>query len=331
MIRNDADIVEAFVRHSVRLLDHLFVMVHSPEDGTEEILKALLGEGLPLTLVFDDEPAFLQGERLTWLARQAHAALPCDFLFALDADEFIVPAQREAIDAALATLPAEAPAARVRLRTFVPTADDPPDEPNPIRRIRYRVNDEPKVGKVVLTRSFVADPTLVVDHGNHALLRIGSSARPIRVPPLRDLALAHYPVRSAAQITSKTIIGYLAHLACTRPAEEEQRLATHWRRAYEEMVLKGATRGMDERQLVAWFHGRQSLDAGPGEFVLDPTPAPFELRYGHLVRNDAYAALARFAEHLIRKRPAPLEGARFDHLGADAPQDEDAMAAGRRG
>ena len=75
MIRNDADIVEAFVRHCCRLLDHLFVIVHSPEDGTGEILKALHAEGLPMTLVLDDEPAFLQGERLTWLARQAQAAL----------------------------------------------------------------------------------------------------------------------------------------------------------------------------------------------------------------------------------------------------------------
>ena len=79
-----------------------------------------------MTLVFDDEPAFVQGERLTWLARQAHPALPCDFLFPIAADEFIVPAQREAIDAALAAIPDAAPAARLRLRTFVPPPSMPP-------------------------------------------------------------------------------------------------------------------------------------------------------------------------------------------------------------
>ncbi|HUH92248.1 MAG TPA: hypothetical protein VL742_03760 [Casimicrobiaceae bacterium] len=40
MIRSDADIVEAFVRHSVRLLDHLFVMVHSPRGRDGRDLKA---------------------------------------------------------------------------------------------------------------------------------------------------------------------------------------------------------------------------------------------------------------------------------------------------
>ncbi|HZI84791.1 MAG TPA: glycosyltransferase family 2 protein [Casimicrobiaceae bacterium] len=330
MIRNDADIVEAFVRHSVRLLDHLFVIVHSPEDGTGEILKALHGEGLPVTLIFDDEPAFLQGERLTWLAREAHAALPCDFIFPLDADEFLVPAERAAIDRALDAVPPGAPAARLRLRTFVPTADDDADEINPVRRIRHRLSEEPKVRKVVLTRTFFADPTLVLDHGSHGLLRVGASARQIPLPPLREIALAHYPVRSANQVTNKTVIGYLAHLATGRPELEERRIAIHWRRCYEDMVVNGATHGMTERQMIAWFHGRPDVEARAGEFVCDPTPADDALRYTHLMRNDTYATLARFAENLVRKRPGHLDGMRFDHVRPGPSGDGTAAGAGRR-
>jgi hypothetical protein len=316
MIRNDADIVEPFVRHTLRLLDHLFVIVHSPHDGTGEILEALHSEGLPMTLVHYGEPAFLQGEGLTWLARQAHAAVRPDFLLPLDADEFVVPADRGAIEAALSLLPVGAPGARIRLRTFVPTSGDPVDEPDPLRRIRYRPRDEPRVDKILLGSAFATDPTLVLDHGNHALLRIGGSAAPLSLPPLRDLALAHYPVRSAAQVTNKTIVGYLAHLAAGRPEVEERRLATHWRRCYEDMIVRGATRGMTEEQLIAWFHGRHDLLAH--ELVCDPTPAPDALRYTHLVRNDAYATLARFTEALIRARPGQLDGTRFYHAPAAA-------------
>ena len=312
MIRNDADIVEPFVRHTLRLFDHLFVIVHCPEDGSGEILKALHSEGLPMTLVFYGEPAFLQGEGLTWLAREAHAALHPDFLFPLDADEFVVPADRGVIESALSELPAGVPAARIRLRTFVPTDEDPNNEPNPVRRIRYRSRSETKVHKAVLTAAFATDPMLVLDHGNHGLLRIGALAQQLPVPPLRQLALAHYPVRSAAQVTNKTIVGYLAHLAAGRPNVEEQRLATHWRRCFEEMVMHGATRGMTDAQLMAWFHGRPAL-SHQGELVCDPTPAPDPLRYEHLVHNDAYATLARFAEALIRARPGHLDGVRFDH------------------
>jgi hypothetical protein len=313
MIRNDADIVEPFVRHALRVLDHLFVIVHCPQDGTEEIISALHAEGLPMTLVFDGEPAFLQGERLTWLAREAFAAFRPDYVFPLDADEFIVPPARAAIEEALAPLPPDAVGARIRLRTFVTTSEDPTDEPNPLRRIRYRPRNEPKTHKVVLARAFASDPTLVIDHGNHALLRIGALADQLPLPSVPQLALAHYPVRSAAQLMNKTILGYLAHLAADRPKTEELRLATHWRRCYEDMVLHGATREMTEQQLLAWFHGRRDTLVHADELVCDPTPAPDALRYAHLVRNDAYATLARFTEALIRSRPGQLDGVRFDH------------------
>jgi hypothetical protein len=313
MIRNDADIVEPFVRHTLRLLDHLFVIVHCPQDGTGQILSALHAEGLPMTLVLDDEPAFLQGERLTWLARQAYGAFGADYVFPLDADEFIVPAERSAVEAALRSIPANAVAARIRLRTFVVTSEDPVDEPNPLRRIRFRPQREAKVTKVVLAPSFAADQTLVIDHGNHGLLRVGTTAGHLQLPSIPQLALAHYPVRSADQLMNKTIIGYLAHLAAGRPSVEEKRLATHWRRCYEEMILEGATRGMSEQQLLAWFHGRQDTEVRSDRLVCDPTPAPDVLRHAHLVRTGAYATLARFTEALIRSRPGNLSAVRFEH------------------
>jgi len=315
MIGNDADIVEPFVRHNLGLFEHLVVIVHCARDGTGEILNALQGEGLSLTLVIDDEPAFLQGERMTWLARQAFAALQPDFVFPVDVDEFLVPAERGTIENALSSLPAEVPAARVRLRTFAVTADDPSDEPNPVQRIRYRPRDEPKVSKVILTRAFAADPSLAIDQGNHALLRIGSSGE-LRLPSVPALAFAHYPVRSAVQLMNKTVIGYLAHIAAGRPTIEEQRVATHWRRCYEEIVHRRSTREMNEQQLIAWFHGRQDTRVRDEELVLEPTPAPYALRYTHLILNDAYATLARFTEALIRRRPGNLEGMRFEHASA---------------
>jgi hypothetical protein len=70
---------------------------------------------------------------------------------------------------------------------------------------------------------------------------------------------------------------------------------------------------MTEQQLVAWFHGRRDTLLHADELVCDPTPAPDALRYAHLMRNDAYATLARFTEALIRSRPGHLDGVRFDH------------------
>ena len=41
MVRNEADIIEAFVRHNLTVLDGLVVVDHSSDDGTSEILSAL--------------------------------------------------------------------------------------------------------------------------------------------------------------------------------------------------------------------------------------------------------------------------------------------------
>ena len=316
MIRNDADIVEPFVRHALGVLDHLFVIVHCPQDGSSEILSALHAEGLPMTLVFRRRTRLSAGRAPHLLAREVCATFQPDYIFPLDADEFIVPSERTVIEDALAPLPQDAVAAKVRLRTFVMTSEDPADEANPLRRIRFRPRNEPKTHKVVLTLAFAADPTLVIDHGNHGLLRIGAFTGKLHFPPLPQLALAHYPVRSAAQLMNKTIVGYLAHIAASRPGVEEQHLATHWRRCYEEMILQGATLEMTELELVARFHGRQDTLVRADELVCDPTPAVDALRYSHLVRNDAYSTLARFTEALIRSRPGDLDGSRFEH-GSD--------------
>ena len=53
MVRNEADIIEAFVRHNAAVLDALVVVDHGSVDGTREILFALRDEGLPLAIEQD--------------------------------------------------------------------------------------------------------------------------------------------------------------------------------------------------------------------------------------------------------------------------------------
>jgi len=94
MIKNDGDIVEAFVRHHAMLFDHLVVLDHSSTDNTPAILRALQQEGLPLTVMRDESLSFQQGLRTTELARAAFARLGADFVFPLDADELLKVASR---------------------------------------------------------------------------------------------------------------------------------------------------------------------------------------------------------------------------------------------
>jgi Glycosyl transferase family 2 len=69
MLRNEADVVESFVRHNLSLLDGLLVVDHGWSDGTSEILDALIAEGLPLEVERDGGPTTNTGrcaQRRCW-------------------------------------------------------------------------------------------------------------------------------------------------------------------------------------------------------------------------------------------------------------------------
>ena len=57
-VRNEADIVEAFVRHNLVLLDGIAIVDHASVDATPDILRALKDEGLPIFLARDESPTY---------------------------------------------------------------------------------------------------------------------------------------------------------------------------------------------------------------------------------------------------------------------------------
>jgi hypothetical protein len=54
MVRNEADVIEAFVRHNLGVLDGLAIVDHGSFDGTAQILAELQREGLSLRIVRDE-------------------------------------------------------------------------------------------------------------------------------------------------------------------------------------------------------------------------------------------------------------------------------------
>src|SRR5688572_1537748 len=139
MVRNEADIVEAFVRHNLRLLDHLVVVDHSSSDSTAEILRRLRDEGLPLTVGLDASIEFHQGRVLSAAMRQALERYEADFGFALDADEFVVTGSRASLERELDRIPPDG-IGYLRWSLHVP---DPAtrDDAHPFERMRMRIDD----------------------------------------------------------------------------------------------------------------------------------------------------------------------------------------------
>jgi hypothetical protein len=209
MVSNEADMVEAFVRHNLGVLDALVVLDHMSIDRTPDILRALAQEGLALAVLRDNERAFRQGERQTLLARRYLAEWQADFCFALDADELIACESRADLERALAALPADSHGL-VPLRNYFGVGDA--TQANPVARLTRRMRVERKpTRKVVLRREFADDPANQVSFGNHAAIRVDAGrVTPLVHNPLEGVALAHFPVRSPEQIAKKALLGWLS-------------------------------------------------------------------------------------------------------------------------
>jgi hypothetical protein len=303
MLRDEADIVEASVRHNLALLDGLLVIDHGSCDGTADILNNLAAEGLALAVLHDESPAFYQGERITEFARRLILEQQADFVFALDADEFLKLQSRPMLEAALREVPPGVHAV-LHWLTYVPDrvpascgAFTPASAAMRLKTERHGQH------KVIIARCFASRSTECVGQGNHLVfdrLNPAELPRHARISPT-VAALAHFPVRSRQQFETKVVLGHLANLAAERDKPD---LAFHWRDAYEDIKSGIALDEARLRQIACNYGLRREVwqPVSAVELVADPVPFGAELRYGSSARLDTLPSVLHFVERLIAGR-----------------------------
>jgi len=289
MVRNEADVIETFVRHNLRSLDRILVVDHCSSDGTREILHALKAEGLALDIALDDEEGHRQAETITRLARRAFAE-GATAVFALDADEFLKMPSRAAFERWRASVPPPYCAA-VEWQTYLPQSLDHAVGA-PVELNWRRAEEVHGLHKVVLTRAFAAAPAATVGPGNHTVLMDGPDqdleAHPVALAlcPATVAALAHLPVRSVAQIMRKVKTGWVAHMKMN-PADAT--LNVHWRELVAEFAAHGRP-DVERYRTLALNYGIPMARWQPStavRIVSDPVPLVAPNRYNALVRAPA--------------------------------------------
>lgn len=305
MVRNEADVIEAFVRHNLRTLDGLAIIDHGSFDGTAEILAQLETEGLPLRVSTDSEPSFLQSRRVTEAIRKTLREREADFVFALDADEFLRVPNRERLEQALLHVPRGMHAVAHWLNYVPDSFEDglPFGSGHLRRRVKVEGRARPGRDKVIVGRALLDRPEDEVTEGNHFVKSPDQHIAPPHARVRQDIAfIAHCPVRSRGQMESKVIIGYLAYSA---RAERDESIGFHWRDLYEDLR---AGRSFTQLRLleIACNYGLARTDWLPApdiELTEDPVPLEFELRYPPPSRLDTLRRLMLFAETLATRAP----------------------------
>ncbi|MEX1118665.1 MAG: glycosyltransferase family 2 protein [Terrimicrobiaceae bacterium] len=207
-IRNEEDIIEAFIRHSLTFVDSMILLDHGSTDSTPEILRELQAEKLPIHVITDSRFGHYQAEQMNSLLRLAAHEFQAEWVFCLDVDEFLTGSSPRDV------LPKgdTPPYCKIFSRCYHVHPEDDPTEINPVLRITHRLqNESPIRGHrsfylAIVPRHLALDPTVLLAQGNHRIFR-GEMEPPFVV--LHDLFVAHFPMRSAAQyaikVTAKTI------------------------------------------------------------------------------------------------------------------------------
>ena len=88
-VKDEADIIESFVRYNMNILDGMVISNNGSNDNTLEILYKLKSEGYNLDIIEDKSATFNQYVRRNELLQYTIENYKPDFIFPLDADEFI--------------------------------------------------------------------------------------------------------------------------------------------------------------------------------------------------------------------------------------------------
>ena len=298
IVRNECDIIETFVRHNLRFLDRLIVADNLSADSTRRILELLRDEGLHLDLESADQPDHPQEMVLNaMLARAARDGY--DFIFPLDADEFIGAESRAALEAGLATIPA-GQYGLLPWYPYIATSADNPAERNVLKRITHKLAPTKPEAKVVVPGRMMLEKSLMLSVGNHHCLRDGRALMDCAVPP--GVHINHFPLRSPEQARLKVAVGAFAVRArgWREPTE-----GWNWLELYARWGLERPITAQDLAEQTARIYGGKDCPPQPWPAPLPPT----ELRHGDLIQVDpAHAVLAQ-AETLLDR----LDRIKFHH------------------
>jgi glycosyltransferase involved in cell wall biosynthesis/SAM-dependent methyltransferase len=309
MVKNEQDIIEPFLRHNSRFFDAMIVLDNGSTDRTREIALAV-SRDCPGIFVTDlRSRAYDQAIVLSRAIAFVQSAFFADFVFLLDADEFLTVESAEALFATIAEVPVGT-TVKMPWRTYLPdpahggagveTGAKP--EPTDVLKILTwrRIAEGRGASKVALRLGGAVNSRITLDQGSHKAF--GANGRPVRTKRFAGLEIAHLPVRSEDQMLAKGVIGWRANLARANPG---RRQAFQWQRLHD--LYFRANRSVGEVNIsdVA-LHYAQTRPFGTWETnaMFDPPPIVSERKFsdGTFASADALIAASEGQDALHPSR-----------------------------
>lgn len=266
IVKNEADIIESFVRHNINIFDCMYIIDNGSFDNTVQILENMKKEGLSLHLLHDDSIEFRQEYIMSKHLNAIFTEFHPDFVMPLDADEFIVHRDSHSDPRAIIDQLENKKVYFIKWRTYVPHYSDNISElfiPNRIKHAREdRYEDH---FKIIIPKLIAQKHSVSLKMGNHDIKTGRGSRRKICKEVLDDLRVAHFPVRSVEQIKSKVMVGWINYL-CRH--DKIKGTAFHWQTIFAKIKNNSDIGPEDLTQLAMEY----SFNKDPSVIAIEYNP-----------------------------------------------------------
>jgi len=202
-IKNEADIIETFVRYHLNFIDEMIIFEDNSSDDTYEILSKLKKENLPIHVFRNTKEHSEQQNVINIAFNKAIYDYGADLVVTLDTDEFLVSSTGGNPREILESLDDDK-YYKVHWRTYLPNLDSGRFSLDDLITIRDPRIDS-SLFKSIIPRNLCKKYDFLIGKGNHYLT--GKENIPFEVS--KKLRIAHIPIRSKEQCISKETIGWL--------------------------------------------------------------------------------------------------------------------------
>jgi len=243
LIRDEIDIVEPFIKHIDALFDRVYLIDHQSIDGTGQILLQISKQRPTWNCYSLEAKTKLQMSTSNLMMHEAFAD-GLDFLFFLDADEFIQVQSREDLERCLANWTDPTTVCCLKWKNCIRQTFAP-------NKFTFQTNiwipqAESHFKKVIIPFDLYKkmEKELLIYEGNHGVF----SSSGEQIPSTRIGTLLHLPIRSLDQAINKvlkTVIAYKGY------AERQQGLNFQ----YDEMLTKIADGKLSDDDLRGFTLG----------------------------------------------------------------------------
>jgi len=303
VIRNESDILEAFVRYHLSMFDRMIILNHRSVDSSAQILQSLIREGLSLEYRQENRNDFQQSFFMTRLMKEAVLDYGADWVLPLDADEFITADGAERVRDIIEKFPQDK-IIKMPWRTYVPLPSDDFQEPDVLKRIQhYRRIENQGLLKIIIPRSLAMKKNGTIAMGNHGFVRQRfRKQKEFPYTHADQLVMAHFPVRSVQQLMVKVLAGWLA---CLVKPNKQPTEAFHIKPLYDR-IKKGGQISPEELTAMAMGYatGEQFVIPTQKDLIhkpLIPEAGCFPLHYTDSRTISPFPVLAQLAEEFAEE------------------------------